>query len=81
MFVLKRQKKGGAVTNSNLLKSVMIKNGDTQQDLADAIGVSISTLNAKINGKRSSFRQSEIIAIMNRYNLEASEVVAIFFAE
>lgn len=67
--------------NSNLLKAVIKKNGETQADLAAALGLSLSNLNEKINGKNASFRQSEIIAIKERYKLSAKDVDEIFFAE
>lgn len=67
--------------NSNLLKAVIKKHGETQADLAEALGLSLSNLNDKINGKSASFRQSEIIAIKERYKLTAEEVDEIFFAE
>lgn len=65
--------------NSELLKSYIGKNRDTQEALAGAIGVSLSALNAKING-HSSFRQNEIDVIRRRYSLTASELEAIFFS-
>lgn len=64
--------------NSNLLKAKMVANGDTQADLAKAIGISAATLNYKINGK-VSFRASDITAIRQRYNLSADDVDLIFF--
>lgn len=64
--------------NSNLLKSKMAAYGDTQAQLASAIGISASNLNDKITGK-VSFRQSDIAAIKKRYNLSAEDVDLIFF--
>ena len=66
--------------NSALLKSYMVKFKDTQQDLADFLDISLSNLNAKINGNGSDFRQNEIRAIKERYALTAAEVDEIFFA-
>lgn len=66
--------------NSALLKSQMALFKDTQQDLADFLGISLSNLNAKINGKGSDFRQNEIKAIKERYALSAADVDKIFFA-
>lgn len=65
--------------NKQLLKAKMVEHGDTQAQLAAAIGISASNLNDKINGK-VSFRQNEIAAIRNRYNLSAQEVDLIFFS-
>ena len=65
--------------NKNLLKSVMAARGDTQEILAEAMGLSLSRLNAKINGKKAEFRQAEINFIKERYKLSASDVEEIFF--
>lgn len=67
--------------NSALLKGIIKTHGDTQEGLSDALGISLSNLNAKINGKGTSFRQSEIIAIKERYGLTADEIEQIFFAD
>jgi len=64
--------------NTNLLKAKIVENGDTQAQLAAALGISASNMNDKINGK-SDFRQNEIAAIRNRYCLTADEVDRIFF--
>lgn len=65
--------------NSQKLKSKMVEFGDTQAQLAEAIGISASNLNDKINGK-VSFRQTDIAAIRNRYHLSAEDVDLIFFS-
>ena len=64
--------------NTKALKARMVANGDTQAQLADAIGISASNLNDKLNGK-VSFRQSDIAAIKERYHLSADDVDRIFF--
>lgn len=64
--------------NTNKLKGKIRENGDTQAVLAAALGISLSNLNDKINGK-VSFRQNEIAAIRSRYDLSAAEVDVIFF--
>lgn len=66
--------------NSNLLKATIIKNGDTQEKLADAMGLPTSALNMRINGK-IEFRRNEIIFIKRRYRLSSDEVDSIFFTE
>ena len=65
--------------NTNMLKGKMVENGDTQAQLAQAIGISASNLNDKINGK-ASFRQDEIAIIKDRYHLTAVDVDTIFFS-
>lgn len=66
--------------STRLLKGKMAEHGDTQAELASAIGISLSNLNDKLNGK-VSFRQSDIAAIRQRYRLSAEEVDLIFFGE
>lgn len=68
--------------NKNFLISKMKLFGDTQKALADALGISLTSLNAKINETDGAeFRQHEITAIKFRYNLTAEEVDQIFFAQ
>lgn len=65
--------------NPDLLKSFIVRNADTQEGLAKALGISLSNLNAKINGTGASFRQAEIAAIKSRYHMSAEDVDAVFF--
>ena len=66
--------------NKNLLMSVLAKNGDTQADLADVLGLSLSRTNAKINETDGAqFYQNEIASIKKHYKLTAREVDSIFF--
>lgn len=66
--------------NKNLFVSKMKLFGDTQESLADAIGLSLSRLNAKINETGGAeFTKGEITIIKTRYHLTAEEVDAIFF--
>lgn len=56
--------------------------GDTQEMLADAIGISVQRLNAKINQTGGAdFTMSEIRAIKIRYKLTSEEVDDIFFCD
>lgn len=67
--------------NKNLLNSFMARFGDTQKTL-DAMGISLSRLNAKINETGGAeFVQSEMDFIATRYQLSADDVVNIFFAQ
>ncbi|MBO7710741.1 MAG: DUF739 family protein [Lachnospiraceae bacterium] len=66
--------------NSNLLKSMIVKNGDTQEKLAEAMGMAVSALNLRING-RIEFRRNEINFIKHRYKLSSEELDEIFFEE
>ena len=60
------------------LQSVMILNKDRQEDLAEALGMTLGTFSCKLNG-RSVFRQDEIEAIALRYKLNAEDIQRIFF--
>lgn len=66
--------------NSKALKAVMFENDDTQEKLADFLGLQLSGMNARINGK-IDFRRSEINAIRTRYKLSAEKTIEIFFDE
>lgn len=68
--------------NKNLFVSKMKLFGDTQQMLADALGIAINTLNFKINETGGAqFNAREIKIIKLRYHLTAEEVDQIFFSE
>lgn len=66
--------------NKRKLNAVMQLCGESQQDLAEFLQISLSRLNAKINEYRGAqFRQNEIAAIQEHYGLSAEEVNEIFF--
>ena len=68
--------------NSRLLKSYIVRFDGTQEKLAEAMSISLSRLNAKINGTGGAdFSQGEIAFIKNRYKLSNREVCDIFFAK
>ncbi len=64
--------------NSLEMKVAMKRNEDTQEKLAEALGLQISGVSARING-HIDFRTSEIEKIRERYNLSDDELVKIFF--
>lgn len=66
--------------NKTLLRSFMILHGDTNETLADALGVTAATISDKINERGTEFKQGEIAKIKDRYSLSAEQVEAIFFA-
>ena len=78
MSIEKDTKEAGEM-NKNKLRATMLEHGDTQATLAEALGMSKSSLNAKINENGSEFHQTEIDGIRRRYNLTSQEVVDIFF--
>lgn len=66
--------------NKRKLNAIMQLHGESQQDLARYLQLSLSRLNAKINEYRGAqFRQNEIAAIQEHYSLSAEEVNEIFF--
>lgn len=66
--------------NSNNLKAAMKLHDDTQEQLAEFLGLQVSGINARINGK-IEFRRSEINLIRERYGLSPEETMKIFFDE
>ena len=68
--------------NKNMLISKMKLFGDTQKTLAEALGISLTRLNEKINGANGAeFRMREITIIKIRYDLTAEDVDLIFFTK
>lgn len=67
--------------NSQLLKGFIKMHDGSQSVLADAMGLSLSRLNAKINETGAEFSQTEIAFIRDRYGLSSSEITDIFFNE
>lgn len=68
------------MVNTNKFRSYLALRGMTIKDLAEAIGMSISTLSNKINGK-SEFTASEIAQIQTALNIPDEEVLEIFIKE
>ncbi len=67
--------------NKNLMKSIMVLHEDTNNALAEVLGISPSTLSQKINESNGAeFNQGEIKMIIDRYQLTAEQISQIFFA-
>lgn len=66
--------------NTAGIKSVIAKHGETQGDLAEAIGLTPSALSLRVNGK-VRFSLNEVNRIRKRYKLSPEETVDIFFDE
>lgn len=60
------------------LKAEMLKRGITNDKMANALNISHTTMNLKINNKRE-FKQSEIKKIKKYLDLSPEELVNIFF--
>lgn len=70
------------VIRKNVLLSKMKLFGDTQDTLSDALGISRTRTNEKINEKDGAeFTMSEITIMRNRYRLSPEEVDHIFFSK
>ncbi len=67
------------MTNTKLLKAMMILKNDTVSALSEAIGTKRQALSCKINNKRE-FKQNEIASIAERYKLTAEQIIQIFFS-
>ena len=64
--------------NSQLLKGLIKMHDGSQSVLADAMGLSLSRLNAKINETSAEVSQNEIIFIRDRYKLSPEQVSDVF---
>lgn len=62
---------------NNYLKSKIVLHGETMEDLAKILGITIQTLSRKIAGQ-ADFTQTEMNVIRDHYNLSDSEYVEIF---
>lgn len=68
------------MTNTAKLKAKIVEKGMVQEEIAQALGMTIATFNYKVNNKRE-FKASEIKRLSERLSLTAEEVNTIFFAE
>ena len=66
--------------NANLLKSELLKNDMTMQDLADELDLSYWSLTSKVRGDYE-FKQGEIQKIAKILKLNSTEINEIFFSE
>lgn len=67
------------MTNSNELRAAMTRKGMTQEQVAEALGVTTATLNYKINNKRE-FKTSEVKALVDLLEIPKENIDKIFFA-
>ncbi len=63
------------------LKGMIVMHDGNQQELAKAMGMSLSRLNAKINETGAEFTKTEIEFIRDRYKLNRKDVMDIFFTD
>ena len=67
------------MTNSLELKAAIVRNGYTQEEIAEMLGITVATLNYKINNK-SEFKGSEIKKLAETLSLSREQTDNIFFA-
>lgn len=60
------------------IKKLLKSRGQSQNDLANLLGISYQSVSLKINNK-SDFTYSELFVIVNAYELNPQEVYDIFF--
>ena len=65
--------------NETEMRIQMLRHGDNNKSLAEALGKTESTICCKLKGTQR-FTQPEIQLIINRYNLTPEETQTIFFA-
>lgn len=66
--------------DKNLLRSIMVRNGDTNASLAAYLCITEQSVSNKINENGTEFKQSEILKIKARYGLDSEMIDRIFFA-
>ena len=66
--------------NSQELKAEMVRQSVSQADLAQEIGLNLSTFNRKLNEKSAVFTVREAQRIADVLNLSPEQSTAIFFA-
>lgn len=66
--------------NKRKLQAILLEHGDTQKDLAKAMGISLSNISRRFNG-HMEFSAGEIAFIRDRYSLTDEAVCEIFFAK
>lgn len=67
--------------NTDLLKGMLREKALTQSDAAERLGISLSTFNAKLNGRGGAeFSLGELRALKGLLSLNGRQVERIFFA-
>ena len=67
------------MTNSLELRAALTRKGMTQEQVAEALGITTATLNYKINNKRE-FKTSEVKALVDLLEIKKEDIDKIFFA-
>ncbi len=69
------------MVNVNKLKGKIVEKGVTNELVAKAIGIDVSTFYRKLQNAGEKFTIAEADGITNFLGLEASEATSIFFAQ
>jgi DNA-binding phage protein len=75
------RQKGVASVNVAKFKAAIVERGTSVAELADAVGLSKSTLYRKINTGGDDFTIGEVLSITKALHLSADEGQQIFFAQ
>ena len=67
--------------NGTELRVEMLRHNETGEDLAKALGITRTTLSAKMNNRTAEFTQKEIAIIKDHYDLSPERMTEIFFAD
>lgn len=67
--------------NGTELRVEMIRHNETGEQLAKALGITRTTLSAKMNNRNAEFTQKEIATIKDHYGLTPERMAEIFFAD
>ena len=67
--------------NKQALRGLIVANDGNQKTLANAMGMTLSRFNAKLNEKGGEFKRSEIEFIRDRYKLSRKQLADIFFTD
>lgn len=65
--------------NKRMLDYYRMRHGELQEDLANALGITPAALSLKLNNKQG-LSLGDTAFIVNRYNIPAEDVVAIFLS-
>lgn len=76
-----QNKERGCDMNKQALKGLIVANDGSQKVLAEAMGLSLSRFNAKLNEQGGEFTKSEIEFIRDRYKMSRKQVMDIFFTK
>ena len=67
------------MVNKNEFRSVMIRHGENQSDVAKWLGMSVANLSKKLNGN-GDWTVAQIMCVKKRYDLSPEDIDRIFFS-